>query len=88
MVLVPWAAYLADTLPSSISARHWPLAWTGLDIAMAAGLGATAWLAIQRDRWPAVPAVSTATNLAADAWFDVCTAPAGRPLALVLTDIC
>jgi hypothetical protein len=37
VVLVPWAAYLADTLPSSISARHWPLAWTGLDIAMAAG---------------------------------------------------
>jgi hypothetical protein len=60
MVLAPWAANLADTLPSSISARHWPLAWTGLDIAMAVGLGATAWLAIQRDRWPAVPAVSTA----------------------------
>jgi hypothetical protein len=27
----------------------------GLDIAMAAGLGATAWLATQRDRWLAVP---------------------------------
>ena len=38
-VLFPWAAYLADTHPSSVSARHWPLAWTGLDIAMAAGLG-------------------------------------------------
>ena len=55
---------------------------------MAAGLGATAWLAIRRDRWLAVPAVSTATLLAADAWFDVCTAPAGRPLALALADIC
>ena len=83
VVLVPWAAYLADTLPSSISARHWPLAWTGLDIAMAAGLG--------RDPARQVAcchAVSTATLLAADAWFDVCTAPAGRPLALALADIC
>ena len=88
MVLIPWAAYLADTLPSSVSARHWPLAWTGLDIAMAAGLGATAWLAIRRDRWLAVPAVSTAALTAADAWFDVCTAPAGRPLALALADTC
>jgi hypothetical protein len=88
VVLVPWAAYLADTLPSSVSARHWPLAWTGLDVAMAAGLGATAWLAIRRDRWLAVPAVSTATLLAVDAWFDVCTAPAGRPLALALAEMC
>jgi hypothetical protein len=87
-VLIPWAAYLANTHPPSVSARHWPLAWTGLDIAMAVGLGATGWLAIRRDRWLAVPAVSTATLLAADAWFDVCTAPAGRPLALALADTC
>ena len=46
MVLIPWATYLADTHPSSVSARHWPLAWTGLDIALAADLGATGWLAI------------------------------------------
>jgi hypothetical protein len=39
MLLIPWAAYLAHTLPPSVSARHWPLAWTGIDIAMAAGLG-------------------------------------------------
>jgi hypothetical protein len=24
---------------------------------------------------------------AADAWFDVCTSPAGRPLALAITDM-
>jgi hypothetical protein len=52
--------------------------------AMAAGLGATAWLAIRRDRWLAVPAVSTATLLAADAGPGVCTAAAGRPLARAL----
>jgi hypothetical protein len=86
-VLFPWAAYLAATLPASVSARHWPLAWTGLDVAMAAGLAATAWLAIRRDRRLAFPAVSTATLLLADAWFDVCTAPGGGPLVVALGDM-
>jgi hypothetical protein len=48
-VLVPWAAYLALSLPASVSARHWPVAWTGLDVVMAVGLAATAWLALRRD---------------------------------------
>jgi hypothetical protein len=38
---------------------------------MAAGLAATAFLAIRRDRRIALVAVSTATLLLADAWFDV-----------------
>jgi hypothetical protein len=45
-VLVPWAAYLAVSLPASVSARHWPVAWAGLDAVMAAGclvLTAAAW---------------------------------------------
>jgi hypothetical protein len=87
VVLVPWAAYLALSLPASVSARHWPLAWTGLDVAVAAGLAATAWLAVRRDRRTALPAVSAATLLLVDAWFDVCTAPAGRPFAVALTDL-
>ena len=88
VVLVPWAAYLALSLPASVSARHWPVAWAGLDVVMAAGLAATAWLAVRRDRRTAFPAVSTATLFLVDAWFDVCTAPAGRPLALALADMC
>jgi hypothetical protein len=76
------------TLPASVSARHWPLAWTGLDVVMAAGLAATAWLAIRRDRRLAFPAVSTATLLLADAWFDVCTAPSGGPLLMAIADMC
>jgi hypothetical protein len=35
----------------------------------------------------AFAAASTATVLLADAWFDVCTSPAGRPLALALADM-
>jgi hypothetical protein len=88
VVLVPWAAYLAATLPASVSARHWPAAWAGLDVVIAAGLAATAWLAVRRDRRMTFPAVSTATLFLVDAWFDVCTAPAGRPLAMALGDMC
>jgi hypothetical protein len=51
---------------------------------MALGLALTAWFAIRRDRRLAFPAASTATLLVADAWFDVCTAPAGQPLAFAL----
>lgn len=86
-VLLPWTGYLAATLPPSISAQHWPLAWSGLDGAVAAGLAATAWLAIRRDRRVALVAVSTATLLLADAWFDVTTSPTGRPLAWAFADM-
>ena len=86
-VLVPWAAYLAVSLPASVNARHWPATWAGLDVVMAAGLAATAWLAVRRDRRMTFPAVSTATLFLVDAWFDDCTAPAGRPLAMALADM-
>jgi len=86
--LFPWAAYLALTLPASVTARHWPAAWAGLDAVMAAGLAATSWLAARRDRRMIFPAVSTTTLLLADAWFDVCTAPAGRPLMTALACMC
>jgi hypothetical protein len=54
---------------------------------MVAGLAMTGVLAIRRDRRVAFAAASTATVLLADAWFDVCTAAAGRPLALALADM-
>lgn len=88
VILLPWIVYLTETLPPSVSARHWPLAWAGLDGAMALGLALTAWFAVHRDRRLAFPAASTATLLVADAWFDVCTAPAGRPLTFALIDMC
>jgi len=86
VVLLPWAAYLAVSLPSSVSAKHWSMAWTGFDVAIAIGFGATAWFAIRLSRSVVFPAVATATLLVADAWFDVCTASAGRPLFEALAD--
>ena len=86
-VLLPWSAYLALTLPPTVTARHWPLVWAGLDGAIAAGLGTSAWLAMRRDRRLGPVTAATAALMAADAWFDVCTSPAGRPLALAITDM-
>ena len=88
VVLLPWIAYLAVTLPPSVSARHWPLVWIGLDSAMAVGLAVTGVLALRRDRRVAFVAASTATVLFTDGWFDVCTAPAGRSFAFALIDLC
>lgn len=88
VILLPWIAYLASSLPPSVSARHWPLVWAGLDTAMAAGLAGTGWLAFRRDRRVAFCAASTATVLVMDAWFDVCTSPAGQPLTFALIGMC
>jgi hypothetical protein len=88
VILLPWIAYLAVSLPSSVSARHWSLAWVGLDTVMAIGLAVTGWLAFRRDRRAAFCAASTATVLVLDAWFDVCTSPGGGPFVLALVDMC
>jgi hypothetical protein len=88
VILLPWIAYLAATLPPSVSARHWPLVWIGLDSVMAVGLAATGLLASQRDRRVAFVATSTATVLFLVGWFDVCTAASGRSLMFALIDMC
>jgi hypothetical protein len=87
VVLLPWIAYLAVSLPPSASARHWPVVWAGLDAAEAVGLAATGWLAFRRDRRGAFCAASTATMLVLDAWFDVCTSAAGQSYAFALIDV-
>ena len=87
IVLLPWIVYLAVTLPPSVSARHWPLAWIGLDSFMAVGLAVTGVLAFRRDRRVAFAAASTATVLFMDGWFDVCTAPAGRSFVFAVLDL-
>ena len=87
VILLPWTAYLATTLPPSISARHWPLVWIGLDAVMAVGLASTGVLACRRDRRVVLTATSTATMLFTDSWFDVCTAGSGRSLVFALADM-
>lgn len=74
LVLVPWIAYLAVSLPHRYEASHWTQAWVGFDVALLLGLATTTWM-IWRGR-PAliIPALITATLLVCDAWFDTTTA--------------
>ena len=74
LALVPWAVLLNLVLPSKHVARHWDIAWTGFDIALAGALLAVA-VAAWNDRAWLVPAAATAgAMLVCDAWFDILTA--------------
>ena len=79
--MVPWTIGIATLLPRTATARHWNVVWAGLDVAIIAGLASTSWLGRRGDRRVAPAAVATATLMCADAWFDLCTSDAGRPLA-------
>lgn len=84
--LVPWSAILARRTPSTVTARHWNLAWGGLDFGEAAAASVTAWLLTRHDRRAAQSAAVLATLLSVDAWFDVCTAPAGRGVRIAIAE--
>jgi len=75
--LLPWLVYLAASLPPDAVAWHWPAAWAGLDAMEAAGLISTGVLMLRGDARYRLMAIATAALLAADAWFDVTTAPPG-----------
>lgn len=74
VVLIPWTILLVVELPDRKIARHWDLAWGGLDIGIACGLTATALAVSRRSAWTPVAATITGTLLVVDAWFDVVTA--------------
>jgi hypothetical protein len=71
LVLIPWIAYLATSLPTRYVAAQWKVAWVGFDIALVATLSWTAWNAWHRRQLLVVSAVVTATLLVCDAWFDI-----------------
>jgi hypothetical protein len=80
--LIPWIVVLALTLPHRYIAGHWTLTWVGFDSVLLSGLALTAWLAWRRRQAVVIAALSTATLLACDAWFDVTTA-SGRADTIV-----
>jgi hypothetical protein len=86
VVLVPWAGWLATSLPRRYVSRHWALAWTGYDSALAVTLALTCIAAIRRAPWLDRAAVAAATLLAADAWFDVITSSGAAAVALATTE--
>jgi len=80
VVLVPWMVVLGLTLPADTEVRHWSLAWIGLDVLMAAGCGATAFLGLRGDPRSRLTASATAAVAVLDAWFDITTAQSGPAL--------
>ena len=85
-LMVLWTAYLFVVLPRTAPAAHFDLAWGGFDLALLVMLALTGLAAGRRRRWLAAVAGASAALLAADAWFDVVTAPthAERWVALAM----
>jgi hypothetical protein len=78
--LLAWTGYLAASLPAHSVSAHYNVAWAGFDTLLAGLVLSTAWLAHRRSPRVGSTAMATATLLCADAWFDITTAAAGRPL--------
>ncbi len=75
VVLIPWTAYLAATLPAREESANYGAAWAGFDVLLLATLAATGYFALRRSRYLAMAAAATATLLVVDAWFDCMTTP-------------
>ncbi len=89
LALVPWAVWLTTALPSKHVARHWDLAWGGLDLMLAAALLLTAVSAWRRGPFLQAGAASAGSLLVLDAWFDLLTSSGhGFDYALVLAVVC
>ena len=84
--LLPWCVLLSLTLPATMRAQNWSLAWVGLDGAEAAAALATAWLLARRDQRAGLTALAGGTLLVVDAWFDVCTAAPGADQMMAVAE--
>jgi len=85
LILLPWIAYLAYSLPSRQVSADYDVAWAGFDVMLLVALGGTGYFALRRSRYLATAATAAATLLVVDAWFDVmATLPGQRlePVAL------
>jgi hypothetical protein len=84
VLLIPWIAYLAVTLPDRYVAENWSLAWVGFDVLLFSMFVITAVLGWLRRQLLVLAAFGTGLLLICDAWFDVTTAgPDDRWLSIV-----
>jgi hypothetical protein len=91
VLLVPWALYLAISLPRVHRVRDWDLLWVGFDGLEVLLLVTTFWLNRQRRALGILTAFATGVVLLCDAWFDLLTSAPGElwqaVLAAVLLEI-
>ena len=87
LILLPWIAYLAYSLPSRQVSADSDVAWAGFDVLLLVALASTGYFALRRSRYLAAAATAAATLLVVDAWFDVVTTLPGQrlePVALAV----
>jgi hypothetical protein len=80
LILLPWIAYLAYSLPSRQVSADADVAWAGFDVILLIALAGTGYFALRRSRYLATAAAAAATLLVVDAWFDVVTTLPGQRL--------
>ncbi|MDH6113784.1 hypothetical protein P3T36_005704 [Kitasatospora sp. MAP12-15] len=85
-MVVPWALSVSSAFPATITAYHWTRTWLGFDYVLTGGLALTGWFARRADRRAMPFGVVTGTLLLIDAWFDVCTSPAGLEFGQAVVD--
>jgi hypothetical protein len=78
LILLPWIAYLAYTLPSRQVSADYDIAWAGFDVMLLVALASTGYFALRRSRYLAAAAAAAAALLVVDAWFDVMTTLPGQ----------
>jgi hypothetical protein len=86
LILLPWTIYLMISLPTRRITHHYDISWAGFDIAMLAGLLATAIFGYIHSKWIIISATIVATMMLTDAWFDILSERpgAGMTRALVM----
>jgi hypothetical protein len=80
LILLPWIAYLAYSLPSRQVSADYDVAWAGFDLMLLIALASSGYFALRRSRHLATTATAAATLLVVDAWFDVMTTLPGQRL--------
>jgi len=71
VLLVPWVAQLAMTLPDHHSAHQWRLAWSGFDVALTLAFAFTAFTGWRRRQIVITALTVLGVLLLCDAWFDL-----------------
>jgi hypothetical protein len=86
LCMIPWTIYLGYSLPRRNLAPHWDIAWVGLDIFIITALLGNALFAVLKSKFLVISLIVTSTLLFLDAWFDVASARAGRPLIVAISE--
>src|SRR4029078_527411 len=71
VLLIPWIAQLATTLPNQHSAHQWRLAWSGFDAALTLAFAFAAFAGWRRRQIAITALTILGVLLLCDAWFDI-----------------